>query len=138
MKMSIRPLAYQYKSVFKRYCSNQHFSEVFPQDGGENQPERNYVTVTLCRPTSGLLHKCKNVFGVVKSFFLKFYLLATFFILKNCQIYAACNCLKFNKSNFENRQRGVFFSESVNVNCHTIGHCVREDGRQSAMAMSFS
>jgi len=24
----------------------QHFSEVYPQDGGENQPERNYVTVT--------------------------------------------------------------------------------------------
>jgi len=80
----------------------------------------------------------KTFLVLLSHFFLKFYLLATFFILKNCQIYAACNCLKFNKSNFENRQRRVFFSESVNVNCHTIGHCVREDGRQSVMAMSFS
>jgi len=32
----------------KRYYSNQPFSEVYPQNGGENQPERNYVTATLC------------------------------------------------------------------------------------------
>ena len=40
--MSIRSLAYQ-QSVFERYYN----SEVYPQDGGENQPERNYATVTL-------------------------------------------------------------------------------------------
>jgi len=43
--MPIRPLTYQ-QSVFKRYFSNQHFSEFYLQDGGK-YTERNYVTVTV-------------------------------------------------------------------------------------------
>jgi len=36
--MPTRPLTYQ-QIVFKRYFSNQHFSEFYLQDGGENQLE---------------------------------------------------------------------------------------------------
>jgi len=34
--------------VFKRYHSKKHLGEFYPQNGGENQLERNYVIVTLC------------------------------------------------------------------------------------------
>jgi len=34
--------------VFKRYHSTKHLGEFYPQNGGENQLERNYATVTLC------------------------------------------------------------------------------------------
>ena len=48
--MSIRSLAYQ-QSVFKRYCSSQHFSEFYLQDGGAktswSRYERNYATVII-------------------------------------------------------------------------------------------
>jgi len=51
--MSLPSLAYQ-QSVFKRFYSNQHYSEVYLQDGGENQLEWNYATETLC-----ILHQTK-------------------------------------------------------------------------------
>jgi len=35
----------------------QHFSEVYPQDGDENQPERNYATVALCLASCLQLHE---------------------------------------------------------------------------------
>ena len=43
-----------WQSVFKWYHSNKHFSQFYPQDGGEIikpasiDMERNYVIVTLC------------------------------------------------------------------------------------------
>ena len=44
--MSTRSLTCQ-KRVFKRYHSDKHFSQFYLQDGGKNQLERNYATVTL-------------------------------------------------------------------------------------------
>ena len=49
--MSMGFLTYQ-QSVFKRYHSDEHFSEFYPQNGGKQttgiDTEQNYVTVTLC------------------------------------------------------------------------------------------
>jgi len=50
--MSMGFLTYQ-QSVFKRYHSDEHFSEFCPQNGGKQTTgidTENYVTVTLCLP----------------------------------------------------------------------------------------
>jgi len=46
-EMSIWSVTYQQR-VFKHYHSGKHFSKFYLQDGGKNQPQQNYVTVTLC------------------------------------------------------------------------------------------
>jgi len=57
--MSILSLTYQ-QSVFKRYHSDQHFSEFLPTRWQQKSigidTEQNYVTVTLCILPQGLAH----------------------------------------------------------------------------------
>ena len=47
--MSIRSIAYQ-QSVYKRCYSNQHFSEFYLQDGGENQLVQLWNEITSLSP----------------------------------------------------------------------------------------
>jgi len=56
MKMSVKSLTYQQR-VFKRYHSGKHFSEFYPQDGGENKLAQTWIEITspslyVCPPQS--------------------------------------------------------------------------------------
>jgi len=70
MKMSVWSLTWQQR-VFKRYQSGKHFSEFYPQDGGEKTAgtgmDRNYVTVTVCIVVECLL--CMRSVAVVSLLF---------------------------------------------------------------------